>query len=155
MQGHGDYLTRLFIGSFNVLYMKTFIAYLLLASIHLQVACMPDAAKSHEGTGDLPTAALSPTDSVFICLGKSSYSYHIKYCQGLKQCRAEVMRVAFEKAQALKRKPCGYCFGDQSPAYSEKSVEQASASQCLAITKKGTRCSRKARSNNRCWQHGG
>jgi hypothetical protein len=28
-------------------------------------------------------------------------------------------------------------------------------SQCKAITKKGTRCSRTARSNGYCWQHGG
>jgi len=27
--------------------------------------------------------------------------------------------------------------------------------QCTAITQKGTRCKRKARSNGRCWQHGG
>jgi len=27
--------------------------------------------------------------------------------------------------------------------------------QCMAITKKGTRCSRRARSNGYCWQHGG
>ena len=29
------------------------------------------------------------------------------------------------------------------------------SSQCRAITKKGTRCSRAARSNGYCWQHGG
>lgn len=29
------------------------------------------------------------------------------------------------------------------------------SSQCLAITKKGYRCSRKARSGGYCWQHGG
>lgn len=27
--------------------------------------------------------------------------------------------------------------------------------QCMAITKKGTRCSRNARSGRYCWQHGG
>lgn len=27
--------------------------------------------------------------------------------------------------------------------------------QCMAITKKGTRCKRAARSNGYCWQHGG
>ncbi len=30
-----------------------------------------------------------------------------------------------------------------------------SSSQCSATTKKGTRCSRSARSNGLCWQHGG
>lgn len=31
----------------------------------------------------------------------------------------------------------------------------AYSGQCRAITKKGTRCSRKARSGGYCWQHGG
>jgi hypothetical protein len=40
---------------------------------------------------------------------------------------------------------------------SRASVGEASQSkgQCTATTKKGTRCSRTARSNGRCWQHGG
>jgi hypothetical protein len=29
------------------------------------------------------------------------------------------------------------------------------STQCRAITKKGTRCTRTARSNGYCWQHGG
>jgi hypothetical protein len=38
----------------------------------------------------------------------------------------------------------------------EKSDAKApSYSQCSATTKKGTRCSRSARSNGLCWQHGG
>ena len=31
----------------------------------------------------------------------------------------------------------------------------AAREQCSAITQKGTRCSRPARSNGKCWQHGG
>lgn len=31
----------------------------------------------------------------------------------------------------------------------------AAREQCTAITKKGVRCSRPARSNGKCWQHGG
>lgn len=49
-----------------------------------------------------------------------------------------------------------------SPAVNGSSVEKAeskpknqSSSQCSATTKKGTRCSRSARSNGLCWQHGG
>ena len=38
------------------------------------------------------------------------------------------------------------------PIYTPK---QSYSSQCRAITKKGTRCSRNARSNGYCWQHGG
>lgn len=33
--------------------------------------------------------------------------------------------------------------------------QKQSNSQCSATTKKGTRCSRSARSNGLCWQHGG
>ncbi len=37
----------------------------------------------------------------------------------------------------------------------ESKPRSQSYSQCLATTKKGTRCSRSARSNGLCWQHGG
>jgi predicted RNase H-like nuclease (RuvC/YqgF family) len=37
----------------------------------------------------------------------------------------------------------------------ETKPRSQSSSQCSAITKKGTRCSRSARSNGLCWQHGG
>jgi len=40
-----------------------------------------------------------------------------------------------------------------------KSISTSNSSnysgQCMAITKKGTRCKRAARSNGYCWQHGG
>lgn len=38
---------------------------------------------------------------------------------------------------------------------SESKPKYQSSSQCSATTKKGTRCSRTARSNGYCWQHGG
>lgn len=37
----------------------------------------------------------------------------------------------------------------------ESKPKYQSSSQCSATTKKGTRCSRTARSNGYCWQHGG
>lgn len=37
----------------------------------------------------------------------------------------------------------------------ESKPQKQSYSQCSATTKKGTRCSRSARSNGLCWQHGG
>ena len=50
----------------------------------------------------------------------------------------------------------------QTSATEEATVEKTdtkpkpqSSSQCSATTKKGTRCSRSARSNGLCWQHGG
>lgn len=44
-----------------------------------------------------------------------------------------------------------------SPSTPRQTVtEQNSYSgQCMAITKKGTRCKRTTRSNGYCWQHGG
>lgn len=38
---------------------------------------------------------------------------------------------------------------------SDSKPSKQSSSQCSAITKSGTRCSRSARSNGLCWQHGG
>lgn len=38
---------------------------------------------------------------------------------------------------------------------SESKPKYQTSSQCTATTKKGTRCSRAARSNGLCWQHGG
>jgi hypothetical protein len=38
---------------------------------------------------------------------------------------------------------------------SESKPKSQSSSQCSATTQKGTRCSRSARSNGLCWQHGG
>lgn len=38
---------------------------------------------------------------------------------------------------------------------SETKPKYQSSSQCSATTKKGSRCSRSARSNGYCWQHGG
>jgi hypothetical protein len=36
-----------------------------------------------------------------------------------------------------------------------KSTKNYSKGRCMAITKKGTQCSRTARSKGYCWQHGG
>ena len=56
---------------------------------------------------------------------------------------------------------CGICRPKQTPVKKDtvRSVpvytpKQTYSSQCRAITKKGTRCSRSSRSNGYCWQHG-
>ena len=55
---------------------------------------------------------------------------------------------------------CGVC--EKKPTYSKplsssekKTSTEYSSGQCQAVTKKGTQCSRKAKSNGYCWQHGG
>ncbi len=44
---------------------------------------------------------------------------------------------------------------EYSTEKTESKPQKQSYSQCSATTKKGTRCSRSARSNGLCWQHGG
>lgn len=46
---------------------------------------------------------------------------------------------------------CGVCTARKPDTVQKRQVK----SQCTAITKKGTRCSRSARSGGYCWQHGG
>ena len=49
---------------------------------------------------------------------------------------------------------CGVCSsGKSAPSRTGKS--KSISSQCQAITKKGTQCSRAASSGGYCWQHGG
>src|SRR5881398_2460321 len=87
-------------------------------------------------------------EQVFICKSDAAYAYHNKYCQGLKKCTHTITKITLAEAISLGRKPCKYCY----PASSATSVDNG---QCKAITKKGTRCSRKAGDNGYCWQHGG
>ena len=68
-----------------------------------------------------------------------------KYCKACSNCSS-----------------CKYCVGGRTCGVCEKGKKQTYKSskpvatgQCNAITKKGTRCSRKAGSNGYCWQHGG
>lgn len=104
----------------------------------------------------IPCIGFGQQKSVLVCLGKSSYAYHDHYCQGLKQCKASVEEVTIEEAVKLNRKPCGYCYkqGGAPQSSSNKSPAENNG-QCKAITKKGSRCSRAAKSNGYCWQHGG
>jgi hypothetical protein len=46
---------------------------------------------------------------------------------------------------------CGVCSSGKPAPVKAK----AQSTQCQAITKKGTQCSRAARSGGYCWQHGG
>jgi hypothetical protein len=50
------------------------------------------------------------SDEVLICDSKSAYAYHSHYCQGLKRCKAEVIKMTKEEAIRIGRKPCGYCY---------------------------------------------
>jgi len=90
---------------------------------------------------------------VLVCKGTSSYAYHKYQCQGLDQCRGKIVRMSVENAIKIGRTLCGYCY--DAHIKSSSSSTPTTNGQCLAITKKGTQCSRKAKSNGYCWQHGG
>jgi hypothetical protein len=50
---------------------------------------------------------------------------------------------------------CGICVSPGGSKAKEKKQSASISKQCMAITKKGRRCTRKIRSGNYCWQHGG
>lgn len=50
-------------------------------------------------------------DSVYLCLGPKSHSYHtITYCKGLKHCSTKLIKVSlFDAISQYHRTSCGYC----------------------------------------------
>lgn len=49
---------------------------------------------------------------------------------------------------------CGVCITKRKPVSEKKPIIEKSSGQCIAKTKKGTRCSRNAQSGRSyCWQH--
>jgi hypothetical protein len=49
--------------------------------------------------------------SVYICTGKSAYSYHNnRSCRGLNRCSAEIKSVSLEYAKNIGRSPCKICY---------------------------------------------
>ena len=48
---------------------------------------------------------------VYICTGKSAYSYHrTDACSGLNNCQASIKKVTIEYAKSIKRRPCKKCY---------------------------------------------
>ncbi|WP_419555721.1 DUF5763 domain-containing protein [Pollutibacter soli] len=95
-------------------------------------------------------------NKVLICKSTGAYAYHSHNCQGLRQCRATIEKVTIEEAKRLRRKACGYCYGNNiagKNSSDDNDSGNSSLSQCRATTKKGTRCSRNAKSSGYCWQH--
>ena len=59
----------------------------------------------------LATQNKSSTTYVYICTGKSAYSYHrTDVCSGLNNCHARIKRVSIDYAESIKRKPCKKCY---------------------------------------------
>ena len=132
--------------------MKVLVAFIMSSIIMLVTCCDSDT-------------------TVLICESSGSYAFHSHKCSGLGNCRASIERISLSEAKSMGRRPCRYCYPKdvpqpppvnsvrevQPPKMStppKTSTPPKSGSQCTAITKKGTRCSRRAKSSGLCWQHG-
>ena len=71
---------------------------------------------------------------------------YCKYCNSGGTCGVCVSKKNFKTA--IKPAPV-------KPTVTKPTKQTQYSDQCRAITKKGTRCLRSARSNGYCWQHGG
>lgn len=109
--------------------------------------------------------ATSSADDEIVYVTKTGKCYHRENCSSLRSSK-----IAMKLSEAAaKYRPCKVCkppvLGASSDAGSKgdsegKAVKPAPKrppsgdGQCLAITKKGTRCKRKAQSgSDYCWQH--
>ena len=126
--------------------------YAYLIAFLVLTGCKTDP-KGQPANADTYAYTDTNTNTVLICKGNSSYAYHIHYCKGLNRCRAAVEKVKLSEAKSLGRTPCGYCYNESPLTTKTKTDNSTVQNQCNAITKKGTRCSRKAKSNGLCWQH--
>ncbi len=106
--------------------------------------------------------AATQTETVYVT--KTGAKYHRAGCSSLR-----LSSIAMPLAQAAQRySPCKICkppvlevggiaTASRAASSSKPAATQAvEAGRCQAITKKGTRCSRKAKAGSKyCWQHGG
>ncbi|TCJ13283.1 hypothetical protein EPD60_12885 [Flaviaesturariibacter flavus] len=91
--------------------------------------------------------------NVLVCTGPKAYAYHLREaCSGLQRCSARIITEAESEATKAGRTPCHICVSSAVPP---AKVVSSGDGQCSATTKKGSRCSRSARSGGYCWQHGG
>jgi hypothetical protein len=69
--------------------------------------------------------------------------------------RIDSLTLALTTPQRPQSKPNS--IQEKTTIYKSSDTKQQSwySSQCMATTRKGYRCSRKARSGGYCWQHGG
>ncbi|WP_225975318.1 DUF5763 domain-containing protein [Panacibacter ginsenosidivorans] len=83
------------------------------------------------------SCCISPLASFAKCTGS-------KYCKACSNCSS--------CKYCVDGRTCGVC--EKGKKQSVKSTKPVATGQCKAITKKGTRCTRKAGRNGYCWQHG-
>lgn len=98
---------------------------------------------------------------------KNSDKYHLTSCQSAKRIDPDNLVSFDSRESALKEGyvPCKVCkpaspkettTAPAGPQIKRQPAAKQTSSQCTAITKKGTRCKRKAKlGSDYCWQHGG
>lgn len=68
----------------------------------------------------------------------------------LDRCTHKVKKITIKEAKGLGKDPCDFCYkGKAIP----KAETMPISTQCKAITKAGTRCTRPVKSGSYCWQH--
>jgi hypothetical protein len=99
--------------------------------------------------GQADTTSTAGTDSVYIT--QSGSKYHKSTCEYVQ----ETGRPAALADVRASHEPCRKCLKDSSEV--SKSAAKAAVGgpiQCKALTRKGTQCSRNAKSGSAyCWQH--
>ena len=56
------------------------------------------------------TQSSAQESAVLVCMGKTAYAYHRRYCQGLNRCRSSVVKMSRAEAVSRGRSPCNYCY---------------------------------------------
>jgi len=98
-------------------------------------------------------------DTTYVASSKSD-KYHYAGCQSAKRISPANLITfdSVEEAQKAGYVPCKTCSPpsatSSSSSTSIKKTQASSDGRCIATTKKGTRCKRKAQAgSNYCWQH--
>lgn len=117
-------------------------------------------------TQESPQALSQASDSTSVYVTKTGAKYHTGSCSHLRRSR---IPMSLSDATNAGYSPCSVCNPSSGGAASlstqtvttESSYGVSSRSsssgdgQCMATTKKGTRCKRRAKAgSNYCWQHG-
>jgi len=57
----------------------------------------------------LPFVSFTAGNDVYICKSKGAKKYHlVENCRGLKNCKAEIVRVALKEAEGQGKDLCGF-----------------------------------------------
>jgi len=114
--------------------MKWLISSFAALSLAFNIACLHGSNDNKPMSGTLDTVEYARCYGTTPCKACTSCAY----CQWCKDGGT-----------------CGMCAQQKKSKSTTYKSPVKTSGRCQAITKKGTRCSRSARSNGYCWQHGG